>query len=193
MDRGPFQHGGLLYNGRRFSLDILIELSQHGKQDWLDWNFLDLKELLEILLPSNQSCAKEACMSRKTIVLIAIPILLLASVAPVQAQAQVQKPTKPVSEPKPKLLPDLVVVSIDFKDYKTYTGANGVKSASGSELASRTISGLAIASPRAAKWPINSAGCWEINGLSSAAVWISKTPSRNPKKTTTRWPERSDR
>lgn len=63
-------------------------------------------------------------MSWKAVVRVAIPILVLLAAG---LDGQIQKPPDSRPDLKPKPLPDLVVVSIDFKDYKITTGANGVK------------------------------------------------------------------
>ena len=75
-------------------------------------------------------------MTRKIVFTAALSVLLSATAPTIYAQAQArQKPANFESVPKPNLRPDLVVVSIDFKNYKTFT-SNG--SQKGSVLPSVT-------------------------------------------------------
>jgi len=109
-------------------------------------------------------------MSRKMIVLIAIPILLLAAVA--LSTAQQKKPDAPTGL-KITSLPDLVVVSIDFKDYKTWTDASGVKR--GSFLPSVTYKNQGSAPSGSFQL------AWEYfdYGSNSWQFWLQSTPLTN--------------
>ena len=110
-------------------------------------------------------------MSRKIIVLIAIPILLLAAV--VLSTAQQKKPDAPTGL-KITSLPDLVVVSIDFKNYKTWAlDANGIKR--GSFLPSVTYKNQGSASSGAFQL------AWEYfdYGTNSWQFWLQSAPLTN--------------
>lgn len=106
----------------------------------------------------------------KVVVRVAIPILVLLAAG---MDAQIQKPPDSRPDLKPKPLPDLVVVSIDFKDYKTLTGANGVKR--GSIIPSVTYKNQGSASSGAFQL------AWEYfnYGTNSWQFWLQSAPLTN--------------
>lgn len=109
-------------------------------------------------------------MNKKAIIAVTLlGLFLLAAPSSTSAQMKAQpRPENPAIKAKPLLVPDLVVVSIDFKSYKTYSSGGVLK---GSMLPSVTYKNQGNAPSGSFKL------AWEYfdYGTNSWKFWLQST------------------